>query len=617
MEKVIILPTRGADRLFHPEQLPVYDAAAAVKYEGSISKTGDNADWDWGMFRDEHGEWVLMEADGAGCIFNFTQHRYPTSRVPTFRFYFDGADEPTLTVIPADFGNCDALPSPYAGRFVGPEENGRGPIWVVRSFVPMPFRTHCKVTCDFRLEGFDKSLGQGGWGHVMYQVYDTPDGITTYDGSFDPAALTAVYDDWNGSTPVPTVSPLLPGGSRTITEISGRGALRGLYAAVKNFTGLHMTDLWFTLCFDGTPCVSAPLGTLFGCEYGDLPAHLNTVFLEQDTTGETAFFRNTFPMPYQHSVTVTAENRSDRTILFGASVKADPSLCYDPETTGYFTAAPYYPETPNTEHANSVIADVTGAGAVVYAVLTGHHIRNAGCEGDVRVFVDDMNSPTVESDGSESWASYGWGFVAPPQSNPFSAYNGVPGSNADWSELRLTPGDSYVFRNRLRFELEHGACNNGGGAHSGQVFYYSAPKTPEIPAGSFEPGRGLISDGEAEVIKDRFENGIHERYETFTVLRRARATSFTCSLPAENKGLVLRRAGMQKEGPTAAKVFVDGKEVTERTWLFPDSNEYYSLIEDDFFVPAGYTAGKTSVCVTICPLDGHWTECRYRTAALL
>ena len=31
------------------------------RYEGSIDKAGGNADWDWSLYRDERGEWVLCD----------------------------------------------------------------------------------------------------------------------------------------------------------------------------------------------------------------------------------------------------------------------------------------------------------------------------------------------------------------------------------------------------------------------------------------------------------------------------------------------------------------------------------------------------------------------------
>lgn len=96
-------PLRGISRLVYPQALPLIDFSAAVNYEGSISKTGDNADWDWGMYKDMNGEWVLLETNGPGCIYNFTQHRYPTSSEPTFRFYFDNEEVPKYEIKQSEF----------------------------------------------------------------------------------------------------------------------------------------------------------------------------------------------------------------------------------------------------------------------------------------------------------------------------------------------------------------------------------------------------------------------------------------------------------------------------------------------------------------------------------
>ncbi len=610
--------TRGAHRLTRPECMPVYDAGAVIKYEGSISKAGDNADWDWGMYQDENGEWVLMEADGPGCIYNFTQHRYPTSTVPVFRFYFDRKTTPTLTVTPADFGRTYPLVAPYADKFVGPVEQGFGPIWVVRSFVPMAFRTHCKVTSSIRLEGNNKADNQGGWGHVMFQTYDSAEGVVTFDGSFDADAVTRLYAEWAGNPVTPKIDPIQPGETHTVFVKEGAGTLHGITAAIDGYTPLDFTDLWVEITFDQAtvPHVSAPLGSFFGCEYGGTPSHLNTLLLEQNTTVNPSFFRNSYPMPYYRSVSVRLVNRGQRIVYAGLAVQDDPDTIYDPAAAGYFTSSPYYPITPNIMGKNSVIADIHGAGSVVYAVLSGKDIA-AGCEGDVRVFVDGMQSPTVESDGSESWASYGWGFPLPPQSNPFSAYNGRYMSNEDWSELRLTFTDSYVFRNRLVFELEHGGCNDGGGTHSGQVFYYTAPKAPEQPIGDFTPEDKLrFIGGRLSVVQDRFENGTHENYSVFTCLQGEEEADFSFTVPAGCNGLVLRRVALQKVGPQAAQLLLNGKPL-QKQWLFPDSNPIYSLIEDDYLIPAGELPNDNEIEITIRPLNQNWNACRYRVAAFV
>ena len=185
--------SRGKARLENLASLPCIDQGGEVKYFGSISKTGDNADWDWGMYQDEKGEWVLAEADGPGCIFNFTQHRYPTSEVPVFRFYFDRNPEPSFEITPAEFGTKPPFLKPLADKFVGPDDNGRGPIWVVRSFVPMEFLSHCKVTSSIKLEGADKALGQGGWGHIIMHLYSSSDGLSVFDPNDSCKAILQKY----------------------------------------------------------------------------------------------------------------------------------------------------------------------------------------------------------------------------------------------------------------------------------------------------------------------------------------------------------------------------------------------------------------------------------------
>ena len=92
------------DELLKPETLPLYCFGRHAHYEGSIDKKGFNADWDWELYTDERGEYVLFEQYGSGCIYNFVQHRFIKSPEPTFNFYFDDDTEPRFTIKPSQFG---------------------------------------------------------------------------------------------------------------------------------------------------------------------------------------------------------------------------------------------------------------------------------------------------------------------------------------------------------------------------------------------------------------------------------------------------------------------------------------------------------------------------------
>lgn len=66
------------------------------------------------MYQDEKGEWVLMETYGPGCLYNFTQHRYPASPVPVFRFYLDDENEPKYEIKPGEFDSKAPFVKPLA-----------------------------------------------------------------------------------------------------------------------------------------------------------------------------------------------------------------------------------------------------------------------------------------------------------------------------------------------------------------------------------------------------------------------------------------------------------------------------------------------------------------------
>ena len=90
------------------------------------------------------------------------------------------------------------------------------------------------------------------------------------------------------------------------------------------------------------------------------------------------------------------------------------------------------------------------------------------CEGDVRIHIDGIKTPQVESDGSESYICYGWGFPTPAECNPSGGYDGL--SDNPWSMTRLCLGDSYPFYSQLDFNIESGESNNQYLEHLGDCF---------------------------------------------------------------------------------------------------------------------------------------------------
>ena len=88
-------------------------------------------------------------------------------------FFFDGEETPRFSLRLSEFGEKEPFIKPLAESYIGPFDNGRGPIRVARSFVPMPFNKGCRVTTDVKLEGYERTKGEGGWGHVVTTLMRT------------------------------------------------------------------------------------------------------------------------------------------------------------------------------------------------------------------------------------------------------------------------------------------------------------------------------------------------------------------------------------------------------------------------------------------------------------
>ena len=189
--------------MLHPETLPLLKNDRRAHYEGSIDKTGGNADWDWCLYKDERGEYVLFEQYGAGCIYNFVQHRLQGAKEVVFRCYFDNDTEPRFEIKPSQFGEKYPFIEPLASKYIGPTGNfadERGFIRIVRSFVPMPFTSYCKITSDLELKGNDWE--GGGWGHVVYHTFANDIPVKSFDPLDDGyRALSRMWRNAGGGIP--------------------------------------------------------------------------------------------------------------------------------------------------------------------------------------------------------------------------------------------------------------------------------------------------------------------------------------------------------------------------------------------------------------------------------
>lgn len=635
----------GLANMMRLERLPFLKDHIQVHYEGSIDKQGGNADWDWQLYQ-EGDEWVLFDVEGPGCIYNFVQHRYPDSEEPVFRFYFDGSAEPQFEIRPPEFGKKAPFIEPLAAIYQGPHDNGRGPIWVIRGFVPMPFRTSCRVTSSVRLEGFDRALGHGGWGHITYHTYPTADGVETFTADMDVSELAALWER-TGRDPKPTdgnetetgARSVAPGESCVIYDRRGAESIASIHLNVLRCTRPQRQDLRIRIWWDDEPepSVDLPLGAFFGNEFGVT----DTKYLLLGST-KTGDFYSYFPMPYWESARIEVVNEGpERAADLSWRIARRPTdaMAYPKDECGYFRASAYYPETLVTPGRDTTIGEVPGRGHVVGGLVTGtsENEQYVSCEGDVRIYFDGIRTPQIESDGSESWACYGWGFPRQSETNPTSGYDRQTGPLCAFSMLRLCTGDWYPFQRGVRFDIEAGGANDWPMRHSGCFYYYGvdAPGlelTDEINVGDAgsEEAHDYAVEGqtwEGELVA-RYEDDVSTE-ATDTGRAFTGASAFTVTIRPDNDGVRLRRRSDQQFGRQRARVYVDGKEVVERAWYVADRNPHRRWLDDEFQIPASYTRGKDAVRIRIefaprdyvppadpaaaeaFPVAPAWTEFRY------
>lgn len=317
------------------------------------------------------------------------------------------------------------------------------------------------------------------------------------------------------------------------------------------------------------------------------------------------------------------ENRSGETVTLGFVEVGVGENSYDREYSGYFRSSDYYTR-KHTPGADSPIASIKGTGKMVAAHVTcyGERPHIITCEGDVRIHIDGIKTPQVESDGSESYICYGWGFPTPAECNPSGGYDGL--SDNPWSMTRLCLGDSYPFYSQLDFNIESGESNNQYLEHLGIVFYYGQDKVSLVKTDSIDMASKkslkrhkykVEGDVSVEMLTSCFEGDADDVEVTAMVHKFTGESSFRVKVLSNNHGVRLRRCSDQELPRQCARVWVDGQDAG--VWYLADSNPYKRWIEDEFEIPESLTRDKSVLNIRIvpesreegCPVS--WNEAAY------
>jgi len=208
----------------------------------------------------------------------------------------------------------------------------------------------------------------------------------------------------------PCVQWVKPGQVVTLLDAKGSGTVRHIWLTFPPYHPDLYRGLVIRMYWDGqeNPSVEAPVGDFFGVAHMRYRAHSTSVTSIQPSNGLNFWV----PMPFKRSARITVENDSDRTfsVLF---YQVDYTLGDEhPENIGYFHAQ-FRRSNCCPFHEDYVILDgVKGKGRYLGTVLG---VRNVCLpeqwwgEGEVKMYFDGEENPTVCGTGVEDYAGFAWG----------------------------------------------------------------------------------------------------------------------------------------------------------------------------------------------------------------
>lgn len=384
-------------------------------------------------------------------------------------------------------------------------------------------------------------------------------------------------------------------------------------------------------------------------------------------------FYSFFPMPFFRSGRLELLNETAAPMdHVEVTVRVAPGM--PEEGSGYFHAQ-WREENPTLVHRDYTVLETRGHGRFLGAVLVmssvkfdpaQHNTAQRGyLEGDARFYIDDNRTFANASTGTEEY--FLWGFYDIARWDSVFSYpaNGYPVHDTDSQDnsvmYRFHLSEMVPYYRSFRFALEHGGEGAGSEAaqpshYSGTAFYYqrdepllsmtdklalqdpASRQAHAYRAGSmvWEGCRDLPFEGDRQAvftrayIADQKEGTRENLAESLNACgeRSSGTVEFTASILPGNRGVKLRRmldyapaeiAGQelaQRPKPLlvpaeTAEVFVDGKDAGE--WYTPPRHARLAWLEDDFEIPAQFTAGKTQLNIRLkVASPTPWSAFEYR-----
>jgi hypothetical protein len=579
-----------------------------VQQFSSHNKEGLNGDENWPLYQDEHGDDVIFDASGPGCVRSIWGTNYDAESV--IKLYFDGEMEPSITANYIDFfkGQHPLFPPPL----VSFERRGHwGPKpYAGNSFVPIPFERSLRVSVS----------GNSRFFHVIWERYPGGTELQSFTGNEDRSMLLDSFDRLGEDLFIEDDFDVVrleteivePGQEVTLFEIEDTAGIIREIVLEGDGSREFFQESWIRMRWDGHERwdVYAPVGIFFGSaveaeEVRSLPFRVEV--LEGGRARLTAYF----PMPFWKQAQIQWINASEHRM---APLRSEIHVGGNElEPTGlYFTTT--YRAGETTYGRDWLFFESPGSGWFVGAVqsMQGAHY----CEGDEHFYIDGAISPQFNGTGSEDYyLACFW-----PSVKFNTPFGGVAGDLLQEGGGDMV-GAYYVPSSYSRFHLEapipfhrsvdariqHGGLSHIRSNYRSLAYAYLRKEpvlylTDLIDVGNPESERqhGYETSGGSEVVtlQTSPEGSYFETSLAGTGRRHAGGeVTFEVAIDSSNQGVRLRRRLDQESPRQAARVFVNGEYAGE--WSHGYVNEHLRWYDSDFDIRPDLTQGKDSLDVKL------------------
>lgn len=368
---------------------------------------------------------------------------------------------------------------------------------------------------------------------------------------------------------------------------------------------------------DAAPAVDVPLAEFFGTGAGFV-ARVKSLMVGH----EQGRFYSYFPMPYERSARIALVSPAGTPALSGVSVAVrSRPYAMDFAKVGYFYAS-----------ARRVLATRPGEDYDALRVEgQGHYVGTNlilpglswTLEGDERVFVDGLRTPSISGTGTEDYVNGGWYWSRGPFSAPLSGMPERAEASHPISAYRLHITDAIPFRTSLRVAFEHDGVGSNTVPYASVAYYYLKREPGMTELASFEPADEASAAAHAfsagdqssvDSVTSRFFNDALPTAETRLAVSSPASSEFTLEIDPGNAGIVLRRVFDQALRDQRAEVFVD--DVSAGLWHAAGGNDAFRWREDEFWIPSELTRDRSAVTVRLDVKSPTWNAAEYRVFAL-